>query len=106
MFDVIMVIGIGNISAISIFKIMEITAIKKNRDENGSCAEFFSSNPHSNGNIFSRSSLIFFEINVVNTIIDFDNKMVTVAVVIIINITYLVSHKFLDWKSSIFSCIR
>jgi len=37
-----------------------------------------------------------------------DNKMVTAAVVIIIIIiiTYLVFHKFLDWKSSTLSCIR
>jgi len=32
--------------------------------------------------------------------------MVTVAVVIIIYINYLAFHKFLDWKSRIFSCIR
>ena len=35
-----------------------------------------------------------------------DNRMVTVALVIIISIIYLVFHKFLDWKSSILSCIR
>ena len=35
-----------------------------------------------------------------------DNKMVTAAVVISIIITYLVFHKFLDWESSILSCIR
>jgi len=28
---------------------MKITAIKKNRDENGSRAEFLGPNPHSNG---------------------------------------------------------
>jgi len=53
MFDVIMVIGIGsNSSAISTSKIMKITAIKKNRDKNGSRAEFFGSNPHSNVDFF------------------------------------------------------
>jgi hypothetical protein len=46
MFDVSIVIGIGNSSAISISKIMKITAIRKNRDEKGSRAEFFGSNPH------------------------------------------------------------
>jgi alcohol dehydrogenase class IV len=35
MFDVNMVIGIGNSSAISTSKIMKVTAIKKNRDEKG-----------------------------------------------------------------------
>ena len=34
-FDVSIVIGIGNSSAISTSKIMKITAIKKNRDEKG-----------------------------------------------------------------------
>jgi hypothetical protein len=57
MFDVIIVIGMDNSSAISTSKIMKITAIKKKRDEKGSRAEFFGSNPHSNGDLFSRSSL-------------------------------------------------
>ena len=54
------------------------------------------SSPHSNGDLFSRSSLIFFEINVANIMIAADSKMVTVAaVVIIIIITYLVFTNFL-----------
>jgi hypothetical protein len=57
--DVVMVIGIGSNSAISTSKIMKITAIRKNRDENGSRAEFLGSNPHSKGDLFSRSSLFF-----------------------------------------------
>jgi len=105
-FDVNMVIGIGSRSAISTSKIIKITAIKKNREEKGSRAEFFGSNPHSNGELFSRSSFIFFEINVVNTIMAADNKIVTSAAVTVIVITYLAFHKFLDWKSSILSCIR
>jgi len=57
MLDVNVAIGIGN-SAISTSNIMKITEIRKNRDEKGSRAEFFGSNPHSNGDLFSRSSLI------------------------------------------------
>jgi len=68
MLDVIIVIGMGNRSAISTSKIMKITAIRKNRDEKGSRAEFFGSNPHSNGDLFSRSSFIFFEISVVSVV--------------------------------------
>lgn len=56
MFDVVIVIGIGSSSAISTSKIMKMTAIRKNRDENGSRAEFLGSNPHSKGDLFSRSS--------------------------------------------------
>jgi hypothetical protein len=60
MFDVVIVIGVGNSNAISTSKIIEITAIKKNRNEKGSRAGFFGSNPHSNGDLFSRFSLFFF----------------------------------------------
>lgn len=94
-FDVSIVIGIGSRSAISTSKIMKITAIKKNRDEKGSRAEFFGSNPHSNGDLFSRSSLIFFEISVARIIMADDNRMVSVAIVIIIVIIYLVFTNFL-----------
>ena len=75
---------------------MKITAIKKNLDEKGSRAEFVRS--HSNGYLFSRSSIIFFEIIVVNTIMAVDNRMVTIAVamIIIIIIAYIVFQKFLD----------
>ena len=52
MFDDNMVIGIGNSSATSTSKIIKITAIRKNRDEKGSCAEFYGSNPHSKGDLF------------------------------------------------------
>jgi hypothetical protein len=40
MLDVDMVTGIANSSAISTSKIMRITAIKKNRDDKGSLADF------------------------------------------------------------------
>ena len=60
MSEVVIVTGIGRRSAISTSKIIKITAIKKNRDEKGIRAEFFGSNPHSNGDLFSRSTLFFF----------------------------------------------
>jgi alcohol dehydrogenase class IV len=69
MFDINVVIAIGNSSAISTSKITKITAIKKNRDENGSRTEFLGSNPHSNGDLSSRSSLVIFEIDVISIII-------------------------------------
>lgn len=106
MFDVIMVIGMGNSSAISTSKIIKMTAIKKNRDENGSRAEFLGSKPHSNGDLFSRSSLIFFEISVANIMMMVDNKMAAVADVIIIMIIYLVFTNFLIGSQVYFSCIR
>jgi hypothetical protein len=93
--DVNIVIGMSSNSAISTSKIMKITVIKKNRDENGSRAEFFGSNPHSNGDLFSRSSLIFFDINVASIIMIDDNTMVIVAAIVII-IIYLVFLFFFD----------
>jgi hypothetical protein len=56
--------------------------------------------------ILIRSSFIFLEISVVNTMMAADNRIVTVAAVMVIIITCLVFHKFLDWKSSILYCIR
>jgi len=46
--------GIGIKSTISISKTMKIIARRKNRIENGIRALWFGSNPHSNGEDFSR----------------------------------------------------
>lgn len=55
---VIMVkIGIGISKTISISNTMKIIANKKNRIENGIRALWFGSNPHSNGDDFSRFSV-------------------------------------------------
>jgi hypothetical protein len=51
--------GRGIISVNSISKIKKITAIKKNRTENGSRADLLGSNPHSKGEGFSRSNISF-----------------------------------------------
>jgi len=59
MFDVNIVIGINNKSAVFTSKVMKIIVIRKNRDEKGSRVEFFESNPHSHGDLLSWSSLIF-----------------------------------------------
>jgi hypothetical protein len=85
---------------------MKITAIKKNSDENGSRAEFFGSNPHSNGDLFSRSSFIFFEIGVVRIIMATDSRRDSVAVIVIINIIYLVFTNFLIGSQVYYYCIR
>lgn len=68
--------GIGINSAISISNIKKITTNKKNRVENGSRAEFFGSNPHSNGEFFSRSIVA-------------RNEKQIVAIIIIIGIIIL-----------------
>jgi len=50
-----MVTGTGRIRVISTSKIRKITAIKKKRRENGKRLGLLGSNPHSNGDGFSRS---------------------------------------------------
>lgn len=54
---------IGKIRAISTSKIRKIIVIKKNRIEKGIREEFIGSNPHSNGDVFSRSFIDFLESN-------------------------------------------
>ena len=49
-------IGAGIISTISMSKTMKIRPRRKNRRENGMRAVFLGSNPHSKGEVFSRSS--------------------------------------------------
>lgn len=56
------VITIGRIITISISKIKNSTAIKKNCSENGIREDLLGSNPHSKGDIFSRSIIDFLEI--------------------------------------------
>jgi hypothetical protein len=51
------IVGIGMRSTISISKTIKIIASKKNRVENGIRAVLLGSNPHSNGEDFSRSSV-------------------------------------------------
>ena len=85
----------GSNRAISTSKIMKITAIRKKCDEKGSRAEFFGSNPDSNRDLFSRSSLFFSEISVVRAMMAVDSRIVIVAVVVMVIIIYLVFTDFL-----------
>jgi hypothetical protein len=87
MFDVDRVIVIGSSKAISTSKIRKITAIKKNRSENGSRADLLGSSPHSNGELFSRSSIIFFEIKEVMIIMIMVSVKASVAIKVVVIIT-------------------
>lgn len=71
---------IGKINAISTSKIRKIIVIKKKCSENGIRADDFGSNPHSNGEHFSRSIndfldkiidiiIIMLEINIIISVI-------------------------------------
>lgn len=90
MFDLVITTVIGNKSAISTSNTKNIIAIRKNRRENGSRADPMGSNPHSNGDLFSRSSIFFFDIAVAIIIMIIDSVMVTVIIVVTIFIIYLI----------------
>lgn len=72
-FDII----IGNISAISTSKIKKIIAIKKKFNEKGRREELKGSNPHSKGEFFSRSLIIFFDNKVA--------RIITITEIVIIS---------------------
>lgn len=57
------IIGNGRIMTISMSKIKKIIEIKKNLMENGIRDKEKGSNPHSNGDIFSLSSVFLGDIN-------------------------------------------
>ena len=84
---------------ISTSKIRKIMAMRKNRSEKGSRADPFGSNPHSNGDLFSRSAIVFFARSV-------EIIITTVAIIrimrmdiIAININYPGNTRLIDWKS-------
>lgn len=60
-FDRVMIGTSGSKRVISTSKIRKITAIRKKRKENGIRADPLGSNPHSNGEFFSRSLIIFLD---------------------------------------------
>lgn len=73
-FDIkkVLIIGINN--AISMSKIKKIIVIKKNRNENGIREEEMGSNPHSNGDIFSKFNFNFFDKKIDTFIINIEIK--------------------------------
>jgi hypothetical protein len=71
---------------ISISKIKKTMAIKKNRMENGIREEFFGSNPHSKGEAFSRSKIVFFENKVDKRI---NKELIKTAMIKEINISLI-----------------
>lgn len=79
----------GKIKAISTSKIKKIIVIKKNRRENGIREDDFWSNPHSNGENFSRSNKDFFDNSKHNIIIIFAVNEVKIKIDIMFIINYL-----------------
>jgi hypothetical protein len=79
---------IGNRRAISTSKIRKITAIKKKRSEKGSREELLGSNPHSKGELFSRSIIDFLERIEAKSITTTASRIIIVAMKEIVIIIY------------------
>lgn len=93
---------IGKIKAISTSKIKKIIVIKKKCKEKGIRAEDLGSNPHSNGEFFSRSIKDFFDKIIDNIIIILEIKIINIEIINIKMITYIkFFFKLFDWKSNI-----
>lgn len=91
----------GKIKAISTSKIKKIIAIKKKCKEKGRREEDFGSNPHSKGDLFSRSIIDFFDRIVARIII---TSEINIKIELIINMTkiiYTINYRPFDWKSNI-----
>lgn len=62
--------------------------MRKNRKEKGRRDELLGSNPHSKGELFSRSIIVFFDKTVAKSITTTANKIIMVAIKEIIIIIY------------------
>lgn len=92
---------IGKIKAISTSKIKKIIVIKKNRNEKGKREEDLGSNPHSNGEDFSRSTKVFFDNIDAKNITKIEINIIIILIVIIDKIIYTILYRPYDWKSKI-----
>lgn len=74
---------IGKIKAISTSKIKKIIVIKKKCKEKGIREDDFGSNPHSNGDLFSRSIIDFFDKIDAIIITTIERARITIDIIII-----------------------
>lgn len=96
---------IGKIRAISTSKIKKITVIRKKCKENGIRAIHLGSNPHSNGEHFSRSEKVFFDRIIDNNIIILEINIIIIKIFVIKIIIYIKIIKLFDWKSNILNIL-
>lgn len=87
-FENLIIIIIGKIKAISTSKIKKIIAIIKNRKEKGNREDSDGSNPHSKGDLFSRSIKAFLDKIEANTITIVAIINTIVAMIVVEKITY------------------
>ena len=101
MLDAFKIIIIGKINAISTSKIKKIMAIKKNCIEKGIREVFRGSNPHSKGEDFSRSLILFFDKKEANLITTKEINKTIIAAMNKFKIIYTKIFSPYDWKSYI-----
>jgi len=77
----------------------KITAIRKNRRENGRRADPLGSNPHSKGEFFSRSEIVFLAKIVETNITAMARKRMIIIIIDENRIIFLGKTKPTDWKS-------
>jgi len=80
---------IGIINTISTSKIKKIIVIKKNRKEKGIREEDLGSNPHSKGDLFSRSTIDFFDRYDARNMIIIEINKINIDIEKIIKIIYI-----------------
>lgn len=92
----------GKIKAISTSKIKKIMVIKKNRRENGNRDEDLGSNPHSKGDLFSRSANDFLDKIDARNITIIDSNIIIVEIKNTEKIiSTIIINRLYDWKSYI-----
>lgn len=91
----------GKSTTISTSKIRKIIVIKKNRKENGNREDEFLSNPHSKGEAFSRSILVFKARSKAIIITKVITKNKIGANIINVIIIFSTCYGPFDWKSNI-----
>jgi hypothetical protein len=96
------VIIIGKIIEISTSKIKKIIVIIKNCKEKGNRDDVLGSNPHSNGEYFSRSFFFFLEIIIEIKIKIQEINIMSIAIIIKKEIIYIIFvNKLFNWKLNI-----
>lgn len=78
-----------------------MTAIRKKRNENGMRDLLNGSNPHSKGELFSRSIILFFDSKEAKDIITIVIIISIILMIMIILIIYPENFRLFDWKSNI-----
>lgn len=93
--------AIGRRRVISTSKIKKITAIKKKRRENGRRADPLGSNPHSYGEFFSRSRIVFLDRTEARIMTIKDTVRVRIEISSRVKIIFSRNSRPFDWKSNI-----